>query len=211
MPAIQITNYSELQAATIDWLNRGDLVDQVPAFITMTTAQFNREMRLREMMQRADATSDQELVEVPNDFLEVYSLMLAPSGTSPPLRYISERDSNILKAKTGGLSGPVAAYTIIGNTFELIPPPGGNVDLKLVYYARIPDLSDANPTNWLLTRAPDLYLYSTLLQAEPYLKNDQRMAMWLQLRAAIIEGMRIETEAALRPRSGFTARAQSFY
>ena len=160
MPAIQITNYSELQAAAAEWLNRGDLTDQVPAFITMTTAQFNRELRLREMMQRADATSDQEYVELPADWLEHYSLSLVPSGVTPPLRYISEKESNLLKARTGGLSGPVAAYTVIGNTIELIPPPGGDVDLKMVYYARIPDLSDANPTNWLLTKAPDLYLYN---------------------------------------------------
>lgn len=209
--AIQITNYAELQAAAVEWLNRGDLNEQVPAFITMATAQFNRELRLREMMTRADATSDEELVEMPVDFLEVYSLMLAPSGITPPLRYISERESNFLKSQTGGLSGPVAAYTIIGNTFELIPPPGGDVDLKLVYYARIPDLSDTLPSNWLLQKAPDLYLYSTCLQAEPYLKNDERLAMWIQLRSAICETLRLETEAALRPRSGFTARAPSFY
>ena len=208
--AIQITDYGELQSATADWLNRGDLVDQIPAFITMTTAQFNRELRLRDMMVRAEATSNQENVELPTDWLEHYSLVLADSTSGVPLRYISERESNDIKAAARG-GGPTDAYTIIGKTIELVLAPGSDVDLKMVYYQRIPDLSDAAPTNWLLTKSPDLYLYSTCLNAAPFLKDDARLATWVQLRSAITETMRLESEASLRPRSGLRARAPSFY
>lgn len=211
MPAINISNYQELLAAGADWLNRFDLVDQLPSFVMLSTAQFNREFRLRDMMVRAEATSANEFVELPGDWLEHYSLVLANPQSNYPLRYISEKESNELKAYAGGASGPVAAYTIIGNSIELVPSPGANVDLRMVYYQRIANLSDLQPVNWLLTKSPDLYLYSTLLQAAPYLKDDQRLPTWVQLRAAIAETMRLESEAALRPRSQLTARAPSFY
>jgi len=211
MAAIQITNYSELQSATADWLNRGDLVDQIPAFIMMTTAQFNRELRTRDMMTRAEATSANEYVELPGDWLEHYSLVLSDPQNNFPLRYISEKESNAFKAYAGGVSGPVTAYTIIGNAIELVPAPGADVDLKMIYYAKIPDLNDIQTTNWLLTKSPDFYLYSVLLQAAPYLKDDQRLPTWIQLRTAIAETIRLESEASLRPRSQLSARAPTFY
>lgn len=209
MATVNIRNYPELLAAGADWLNRADLVDQMPAFVMLSTAQFNREFRFRDMMVRAEATSNEEFVELPTDWLEHYSLVLASGG--PPLRYISEKESNEIKGSIGGVSGPVVAYTLIGNLIELVPPPGGDVDLKMVYYQRIPSLTDLQPVNWLLTKSPDLYLYSTLLQAAPYLKDDARLTVWVQLRTAIAETMRLESEAAMRPRSQLTARVPSFY
>jgi hypothetical protein len=213
MAAVQITNYGELLAAGADWLNRADLVDQMPAFVTLTTAQFNRELRTRDMMTRAEATSSDEFVNLPVDWLEHYSLQLASDVSGWPLRYISEKESNAIKAslQNQGGSPAVVAYTIIGNTIELVPAPGGDVDLKMVYFAKIPDFTDSASTNWLLTKSPDFYLYSVLLQAAPYLKDDNRLSVWVQLRSAIGETIRLESEASLRPRSQLSARAPTFY
>ena len=35
-----------------------------------------------------------------------------------------------------------------------------------------------NAANWLLTMAPDLYLYGALMEAAPYLKEDGRIQTW---------------------------------
>jgi hypothetical protein len=32
--------------------------------------------------------------------------------------------------------------------------------------------------NWLITNAPDVYLYATLLEAAPYLNDDARTQVW---------------------------------
>ena len=204
MAEVQITNYTELLAAGADWLNRADLADQLPAFVTLTEAQFNRELRVRDMMVRASTTSSQENVELPSDWLEHYSLALATTGV--PLRYMSERESNEIKA-TGQTSASPMGYTLIGNMIELVPTPGGDVDLRMVYYARIPALRTAG-ANWLLAKSPDLYLYGTLMQAAPYLKDDERLQTWGQARGALMESIRMESEASLRPRSGLVAYAR---
>jgi len=218
MAALEIVDYQGLLTATASWLNREDLADQLPAFVVLAEAQFNRELRLRDMMVRADAVSDEENVLLPDDWLEHYSLTLPP-GSPPappgyiarPLRYMSERETNIFKAQSFGQAGPVVGYTIIGNMIELVPAPNGDVPLKMVYYQRIPALaSTASGTNWLLIKSPDLYLYSTLLQAEPYLKNDERLQTWAAIRTQLIEAMRLESESALRPRSGFVGQARAF-
>jgi hypothetical protein len=39
-------------------------------------------------------------------------------------------------------------------------------------------LDSSNQTNWLTIYAPQALLYGTLLQAMPFLKNDERIPMW---------------------------------
>lgn len=39
-------------------------------------------------------------------------------------------------------------------------------------------LDDTNQTNWLTDYAPTTLLYRCLLECEPFLKNDQRVALW---------------------------------
>ena len=217
MAAVVINSYDTLQAAVADWLNRGDLLDQIPAFITLAEAQMNRELRTRDMMVRADATSDGENVLLPDDWLEHYSLTVqpgpppAPQGyLAKPLRYMSEKESNEIKAAMFGQPGIPYGYTVIGNMIELVPAPTDDVDLRMVYYAKIPNLSTLLQSNWLLGKSPDLYLYSTLLQSAPYLKDDDRLGTWAQIRGALFEMIRMESEFSLRPRSQITARAKAF-
>ena len=46
------------------------------------------------------------------------------------------------------------------------------------YYQDIEPLSDTNTSNWLLEDAPDIYLYASLVEAEAFIKNDERVAGW---------------------------------
>lgn len=48
----------------------------------------------------------------------------------------------------------------------------------MTYYKTFEGLSDSNTTNWVILNAPDVYLYGALLQAEPFLQNDQRIPVW---------------------------------
>ena len=48
----------------------------------------------------------------------------------------------------------------------------------MIYRQNIPALTSTNTSNWLLTLAPDLYLYGTLLETAPYLKEDERIQTW---------------------------------
>ena len=75
---------------------------------------------------------------------------------------------------------------------------GGNLPTSatLIYYAKIPALSDANPTNWLLTRYPDAYLYACLLEAMPYNEEDARMQTWATAYATAIDKIQRDDKGA---------------
>jgi hypothetical protein len=77
-------------------------------------------------------------------------------------------------------TGYPSFYTISGSVIATFPP--STADIIIDYYASIPALSTTNPTNWLLTAAPDVYLYGALMEAAPYMMDDQRRDMpWGQM------------------------------
>ena len=63
----------------------------------------------------------------------------------------------------------------------LAPTPSTAGVLEIVYYEQPPLLGDDLQTNWLTEYAPDLLLYATLLEATPFLKNDERIQVWQAL------------------------------
>lgn len=66
-------------------------------------------------------------------------------------------------------------------------------DKFIILYSReLPALSGSNPTNWLLDKADDLYLYGSLVFAEPYLKNDSRIATWASLADSAMKEVELE-------------------
>ena len=48
----------------------------------------------------------------------------------------------------------------------------------MLYYAAPEFLSDTNSSNAFIANAPDALLYASLIEAEPYLMNDQRVNTW---------------------------------
>jgi len=217
MAVIDISTHDGLLTAAADWINRGDLVDRIPSFVRLAEAGFNRELRVRDMMVRARATSNLEFVPVPTDFLQEYTLTFDPVGRAAQneLRYVGKNTADRLKA--GQLAGPPGFYTLIDGAFELIPAPTTDQPMVMVYYARIPRLGELTgdpalprQTNWLLDRSPDLYLASTILQAAPYLNDVQRLQTWAALRAEIIGNLTLENERGMRSSTQLTARAASF-
>jgi hypothetical protein len=60
----------------------------------------------------------------------------------------------------------------------LVPTPSAAQALEVLYYEQPALLGTDNQSNWLTEYAPDLLLYAALLEATPFLKNDQRIGTW---------------------------------
>ena len=68
-------------------------------------------------------------------------------------------------------------FTVFGDELEFAPTPDAAYTIEMVYRRNIPPLAE-NADNWLLTLAPDLYLYGALLESAPYIKEDGRIQTW---------------------------------
>jgi hypothetical protein len=62
----------------------------------------------------------------------------------------------------------------------------------VLYYERIQPLDSSNQTNWFTIYAPQAMLYGTLLQAMPFLKNDERIPMWQAQYSQIMQVLKNE-------------------
>jgi hypothetical protein len=190
--------YTGLKASVADWLNRQDLTSQIPDFITIGEARMNRKLRVLQMETLSDGTSADGLVAVPSDWLETRTFRLEdPTAGQQILEYVGEEEFDQLEAS--GLTSTTRYYTIINGAFQVLPVPTAAVSYDLRYYAKIPALSGTNASNWLLLKSPDLYLYSALLGATVFLKDDDRLPLWAGAWNEITEDMKMESERAKRP------------
>lgn len=187
-----LSSYSELQTAVGSWLNRSDLTSNIPDFIKLAEASFNRVLRTRNQIKRATSTVSTQFVTQPTDLLELYNIQI----NSDPIRRLEQVSlTKIDELKEGSSrSGKPLYFSITGADFELYPSPDTSYTLELVYYSTITSLSDTNTSNFLLTNHPDIYLYGTLVQAEPYLMNDERIGTWGALLGKAIEELRVSDE-----------------
>lgn len=204
-----ITNYSTLQSTIADYLNRQDLTAQIPTFIQLAEADMNTRLRCREMIVRATTTNDDEYVRLPLDFLESINLQLV-DGQSP-LRFVTLDEADIIN-KRQTYTAPTF-YSLMNGAIELVPPPatGVDVEIEMVYYGKITALSDSNTSNWLLLKAPDVYLYGALVHAAPFLMDDQRISVFGSFYSQRIEALNDESQKSLHSGSPLVARTRRAY
>jgi hypothetical protein len=143
-----ISDYATLQAAIGNWLNRADLSARIPEFIVLAEARLNRKLEDVEQDTIVSVTITDGVGTLPSDF----------GG---------------LIAIDGDFNDDPIIYNIAGGQIQTDPAVTGPVTLE--YRKAIPALADDNATNWLLDRAPDIYLYASLLQAEFFGWNDERL------------------------------------
>ena len=83
-----LNNYANLQSSIANWLARDDLTTEIPDFIALCEAEFNRELRIRNMETTATVTINAEQIALPTGFLGVRSFFLNNNGKTK-LTYIT--------------------------------------------------------------------------------------------------------------------------
>lgn len=177
---MSLSTYADLKTTVANYLARTDLTDQIPDFIALAERRMRREVRIREMLVSVEltATAGNNLLSLPADFLEARDMVVVGNPTQP-MNYLSP--SALSRNPLSSVSGKPKEYTILANQFQLSPSPDFAYTLNLLYYANPTFLSDANQSNVFLVNVPDMLLYASLLEAEPYLMNDARLPTWVSM------------------------------
>ena len=173
-----ISTFAELKTATANWLDRSDLTDRIPEFIALAEARFNRILRTRDMETVSTAISTAagtREYSLPTGFVQMKEFHLSTDPLTP-LAYITPEMMTRLWA--GSSKGRPEVFTIIADNVRLGPNPDAVYTTSMLYYKTFTALSDSATTNDMLTNNPDVYLYGTLLEAEPFIMNDGRVQLW---------------------------------
>jgi hypothetical protein len=174
-----ITSYSTLLTETASWLARSDLTAAIPGFVQNFEEDFlgDPENWASWMESALSVTISSNVAAVPASYL---GLRIAYISGNPPLKRVSLEQLYSRFPRGGGSAGTPRFIARNGANFEFGPAVATGT-LVGTYYAK-PTLlrsfaADA-AAHFLIVNCPQLLLYGTLLQAEPFLKNDERIMMW---------------------------------
>lgn len=166
-----ITTYDELQAAAANWLIRSDLAARIPEFIALAESRLNRVLRKRQAEVDVSLTGvpSSRFIPLPAAYSEALQLWVTPPNSSERLQ-LNFIDPTQLNAISD--SGQPYNWTIDGTNLAFERP----CDQAYAFTLRCLEkyaLSDDAPTNALLTDYPDAYLFATLSEAGPFLRDDR--------------------------------------
>jgi len=184
-----ILDYPSLQATVTEYLARDQdttLIARIPTFVQLAEAKFNRMLFCRQMEQRSTTLTnptgnEPQYIALPGDFQSMRRVKLMSSGaniiSTARLDFKSPAQLDEYRTSIGDTINQPLFFTIFGSELELCPTPDQIYTVEMVYRQNIPPLA-LNASNWLLTLAPDLYLYGALLESAPYIKEDDRIQTW---------------------------------
>jgi len=182
-----LDTYDNMKATVRDYLARGDLDDRIPDFIRLAETKINRELRddSMEFVANADLVAGQTHYSLPNSFISMRTVWI---DGSPNVK-LEYRTPHQMMQEYGYGNSPPNCYTIQAGCIVLNGSPADQAQgLIMNYLKRYDFLSETNVTNWLLEEAPDLVLYGALLEATPFIKDDDRLLVWGQMFAGAMKG-----------------------
>lgn len=215
-----IDTYATLKSAVASWLERSDLTDRIPEFISLAQAKIYRgvkgpdgrtwiipPLRLRNMVTTADISVTAGVGALPSGWIEFVRLWVDDTD-QPNLKYYPPTIWwDLYGAHNAASSESVDAYTIEGLVIRIAPP--NTETLKSVHYATFTALSADGSTDWILTNAPHVYLHGALAEAGSYLRDTELEGKETAAFAAAVRGLMGAEEQAQHGGSVLVARPKA--
>jgi hypothetical protein len=174
-----VMTYDSLTYYVLQYLERSDqaTINAIPTFITLAEFEIAQEIKTLGQLQVAESamTIGNPTIAKPARWRKTVSMNITDaSGNRTPVllrkyEYLTNYWPNNTETST-----PLFYSDTDWDHWYVAPTPDKAYSFEVLYYERIAPLSSTNQTNWLTQNAPTAMLFGTLLQAMPFLKNDQR-------------------------------------
>ena len=189
------TNYTSFVTTVENYLARSDLTSVIPDFIELAQERLSRDLRVQEMLKVSTATTTggDATIGFPADFLELREIHI--EGNPVYTLEFQTPDKFFRNGKTS-TSGVPEYFTMLGAEFQFAPTPDGTQTVQILYYAKPTFIDTSNASNVYLAYFPDALLYATLAEAQPYLMNDERIAIWASMYDRAIANIRENDKGA---------------
>jgi hypothetical protein len=196
MPTASVMTYDSLVADISSYLERTDTatLDKIPTFIMLAEQVIASQIKFLGNLTVNQSTMVQgsDVIAKPARWHKTVSMNVTVAGKKTPVflrkyEYLREYWPDPTQEDVP------AFYADYDYTHWLIAPtPASAYNFEVLYYERTQPLDSSNQTNWFTIYAPQAMLYGSLLQAMPFLKNDERMGMWKAEYDLIISTLKTE-------------------
>mgnify|MGYP006277682651 CR=1 FL=1 len=191
-----VMTYTSLYDDIASYLERSDTatLDKIPTFIMLAEQVIAAEIKFlgNLTVNEAAMVANDPVIEKPARWHKTVSMNVVVDGEKRPVflrkyEYLREYWPDPTQTDVP------AYYADYDYTHWLVAPtPASNYSFEVLYYQRLQPLDDTNQTNWFTEYAPQALLYGSLLQAMPFLKNDDRISMWQAQYQAIMQTLKAE-------------------
>ena len=196
MTTAAVMTYDSLVDDISTYLERTDqaTLQKIPTFIMLAEQVIAAEIKFlgNLTVQQSTMVATQPVIDKPARWHKTVSMNVVVAGERQPIllrkyEYLREYWPNATD------TGVPKFYCDYDYTHWLIAPtPAQAYSFEVLYYERIQPLDSSNQTNWFTIYAPQALLYGTLLQAMPFLKNDERIPMWQSQYDKIMQVLKVE-------------------
>lgn len=165
--------YSNLQDEVARWAWKSGnnvFAESVPTMIALAERRINKALQADGLELTATVTLTAGAGALPADFGQMRTVKV--TGGREPLDLISKAEAD----RRGTGSGYEDAYYLDGTSIVTMPAQAGT--LTLSYFGGVAALSNAAPTNWLLTAQPEIYRSACMIEAALFMEDDERLAKW---------------------------------
>lgn len=204
MPTAAVMTYDSLVNDISTYLERTDTatLEKIPTFIMLAEQVIASEIKFlgNLTVQQSTMVATQPVIDKPARWHKTVSMNVVVDGERQPVllrkyEYLREYWPDATQTSVPKF------YCDYDYTHWLVAPtPSQNYNFEVIYYERIQPLDSSNQTNWFTIYAPQALLYGTLLQAMPFLKNDERMNMWQAQYDKIINTLKTEDTTRIADR-----------
>lgn len=182
MTTASVMTYDSLVENVQSYLERSDAatLEKIPLFIMLAEQTIASQVKfLGNLTVQASAmTASSNVIDKPARWHKTVSMNITVAGKRQPVllrkyEYLREYWPNPSN------TGTPKFYCDYDYTHWMIAPtPSESFVFEVLYYERLQPLDSSNQSNWFTNYAPQALLYGTLLQAMPFLKNDDRVPLW---------------------------------
>jgi len=176
-----------------DYLARSDLTGFIENFVQNAENKLYRSLNLRNEETALNVSITSGVAAVPSDFK---ALKFAYYDGTPTdlLEWVTiEELYNDYADRSSTTSNP-CLISREGSNF-VFGPVASDGTLRGIYYAKQDPLRTTDPS-WYATNAPEVLLYGSLLEAEPFIGNDPRIPVWRDLFSEAVESLLLEQDNA---------------
>lgn len=170
--------------------------EQIPRLINLAERRIARELKVEGFINvvTGNLIAGQSVYAKPDRWRDTVSMAIGVGATNDERKTLFTRVYEYLRSywPNPTLTDEPIFYSDYDYEHWLIAPtPNQDYPFEILYYELPPLLDDAVQSNWITEYAPQLLLYGTLLEATPFLKNDERIPVWQNMydrAAAMLNG-----------------------
>ena len=201
--AVQMT-YQSLYDDISSYLERTDTATlaKIPTFIMLAEQTLASEIKFlgNLTVNQSNMVIGNPIITKPARWRKTVSMNITINGTRRP---VFLRTYEFLRQywPDDALTDVPKYYSDYDYSHWLVAPtPDEPYDFEVMYYEEVQPLDVNNQTNWFTQYAPQAMLYGSLLQAMPFLKNDERLPLWQAQYDKIVAQLKTENVQRLGDR-----------